>query len=49
MGLPIKPYDPYGPGKGYNVITGEGDASPDAGDASPKLWGCAPRGKRRVA
>ncbi len=28
VGLPIEPYDPYGPGKGYNVITGEGDASP---------------------
>ncbi len=38
MGLPIEPYDPYGPGKGYDVITDDGDASPDTGDASPKVW-----------
>ncbi len=46
---PVEPYGPYAPVKGDDVITDEGDASPDAGDASPKLWGYAPRGKRRIA
>ncbi len=31
----VEPYGPYAPGKGYDVIIDEGDASPDAGDASP--------------
>ncbi len=34
--LPVERYDP---GKGYDVITDESDASPATGDASPKLWG----------